>query len=223
MTPEQGTKLVEALTALLWAALAGWLLFMLRASLARLPDRISGVELFGVKLSISGGQALDAAIDMARKNPGWNVDVPEAARTRALQRARDQRALLDGAEILWVDDRPTNNRNETRMLRSFGALITCACTTDEAVAAVALAAEELRPFHLILSDISREFPTHDSKAGLAMLDRLRNEKSAVPVIFYIGRRDADAAAPPGAFGLTDRPDQLLHLALDALARVRGTT
>jgi CheY-like chemotaxis protein len=109
------------------------------------------------------------------------------------------------------------------MLRSFGALITCACTTDEAVAAVALAAEELRPFHLILSDISREFPTHDSKAGLAMLDRLRNEKSAVPVIFYIGRRDADAAAPPGAFGLTDRPDQLLHLALDALARVRGTT
>jgi len=44
MTPEQGTKLVEALTALLSAALAGWLLFMLRASLARLPDRISGVE-----------------------------------------------------------------------------------------------------------------------------------------------------------------------------------
>jgi hypothetical protein len=44
MTPEQGTKLVEALTALLWAALAGWLLFMLRASLARHPDRISGVE-----------------------------------------------------------------------------------------------------------------------------------------------------------------------------------
>jgi CheY-like chemotaxis protein len=222
MTTEQGTKLIEALTALLWAALAGWLLFMLRASLARLPDRISGVELFGVKLTISGSQALDAAIEMARKHPGWNVDVPEAARTRALQRARDQRALLDGAEILWVDDRPTNNRNETRMLRSFGALITCACTTDEALDALALATEELRPFHLILSDISREYPSHDPKAGLAMLDRLRNEKIVTPVIFYIGRRDPDAGLPAGAFGLTDRPDQLLHLALDALARVRGT-
>jgi hypothetical protein len=37
--------------------------------------------------------------------------------------------LFEGAEILWVDDRPSNNRNEARMLRSFGALITFAATT----------------------------------------------------------------------------------------------
>jgi CheY-like chemotaxis protein len=221
MTAEQGIKLVEALTALLWAGLAGWLLFMLRGSLARLPERISNVEVFGVKLAISGGQAMEAAVEMARKHHNWNVEVPDADRARALQRARDERALLDGAEILWVDDRPSNNRNETRMLRSFGALITFACTTDEALDTLRLGAEALRPFHLVLSDISRAYPAHDAKAGLAMLGRFKADKIVTPIIFYIGRLDADAGVPPGAFGLTDRPDQLLHLVLDALARVRG--
>ena len=60
--------------------------------------------------------------------------------------ATKRRRVYEGAEILWVDDRPSNNRNESWMLRSFGALITFACTTDEALGAIRDANTESRPF-----------------------------------------------------------------------------
>jgi hypothetical protein len=38
------------------------------------------------------------------------------------------------------------------------------------------------------------------------------------VIFYVGEFDPGRGLPPFAFGLTNRPDELLHLILDVLAR-----
>jgi CheY-like chemotaxis protein len=128
---------------------------------------------------------------------------------------------IEGAEILWIDDAPSYSRSETRMLRSFGAMITFACTTGEAIRAVKSSVEQARPFHLVLSDISRELPIHDPKAGLSMLERFRNENIGLSVVFYVGVRIPGAPVPGGAFGLTNRPDELLQLTLDALARVRG--
>jgi len=54
-----------------------------------------------------------------------------------------------------------------------------------------------------------------------MLTRLRNAGFQQPVIYYVGRPNPDAGVPLGAFGLTNRPDQLLQLTIDALSRVRG--
>jgi hypothetical protein len=34
--------------------------------------------------------------------------------------------------------------------------------------------------------------------------------------------DPSGGVPSGAFGITDRPDELLNLTLDALARIRGS-
>ena len=107
------------------------------------------------------------------------------------------------------------------MLRSFGALITFAATTDEASRALQTAAEQHQPFDMILSDISRDLPTPDPTAGLTMLPRLRNAGFHQPVIYYVGRPNPDAGVPAGAFGVTNRPDQLLQLVIDALSRVRG--
>ena len=107
------------------------------------------------------------------------------------------------------------------MLRSFGALITFAATTDEASRALQTSAEQHQPFDIILSDISRSLPTPYPTAGLTMLPRLRNAGFHQPVIYYIGRPNADAGVPAGAFGITNRPDRLLHLVIDALSRVRA--
>ena len=65
-----------------------------------------------------GEQAVNAAVDMARRNPDWEGESPAADQKRALDRATKERALLDGAEILWADDIPSNKRNETRMQAS---------------------------------------------------------------------------------------------------------
>jgi len=40
------------------------------------------------------------------------------------------------------------------------------------------------------------------------------------VVFYVSVVYQDKPLPPGAFGLTNRPDELLHLVIDALEPVR---
>jgi CheY-like chemotaxis protein len=223
MSGDAVAKVLGTLPAILWAVLAIYIVFLLRDTIGASISRLANFEAFGVKFSMSGGQAMSAAIEMARKGADPNLVVPEADRQRALDRANRERALVEGAELLWVDDRPSNDRNEARMLRSFGALITFACTTDEALTALRNAAEQQQPFHLILSDISRDIPAPDPEAGIKMLARLHDEKVFLPVIFYIAHPKPGAPAPAGSLGVTNRPDQLLHLVLDGLARTRGKT
>jgi CheY-like chemotaxis protein len=220
MWGEQIASVLKALPSLLWAGLAAYVIWLLRGQLAAALGRLSSLEMLGVKVAISPSQALSAAIDLARTNPEWQVDIPQADRQRALDRANRERALLEGAELLWVDDKPSNNRNEARMLRGFGALITFACTTEEAIRALALGVEQSIPFQLIISDMSRDVPTSDPRAGITMLSRLREAHYFQPVVFYAWRLDPVAGTPPGALGITNRPDELLHLVLDGLARVR---
>ena len=221
MTGDEISHIIKAAAGLLWVLLAIYVIWLLRQPLGAAVGRLATFEAFGVKLALSGSQALDAAIELAEKNPDWPVEVPTADRKAALDRANANRSILEGAEILWVDDRPSNNRNEARMLRSFGALVTFAATTEEAVHALQAAAEQHQPFDVILSDISREVPAPDPTAGLTMLPRLRNAGFQQPVIYYVGRPNPDAGVPAGAFGVTNRPDRLLHLVIDALSRVRG--
>jgi CheY-like chemotaxis protein len=223
MTGDEISHIIRAAAGLLWVLLVIYVIWLLRQPLGAAVGRLATFEAFGVKLALSGGQALDAAIELAEKNPDWPVEVPAADRKAALDRANANRSILEGAEILWVDDRPSNNRNEARMLRSFGALITFAATTDEASRALQTAAEQHQPFDLILSDIRRDLPTPDPTAGLTMLPRLRNAGFRQPVIYYIGRPNLDAGVPAGAFGVTNRPDQLLQLVVDGLSRVRRRT
>ena len=105
------------------------------------------------------------------------------------------------------------------MLRSFGALITFACTTDEALSAIRDANTESRPFDLVLSDISRDIPALNKKAGIDMLATFRGEGIVLPVILYVGNLDSGANVPAGAFGITNRPDTLLTLVGEALTRM----
>ncbi len=218
---EQITQVIEAAPALIAALVLLYVVVRLRDTLPAIVARLTDVEAFGLKLSLSGGQAMSAAVEMARKNPRWEGEAPVADQHRALTRALRERKLLDGAEILWVDDCPSNNRNEARMLRSFGAIITFACTTEEALGALRDGDDQKQPFHMIISDIGRDYPTPNPCAGLDMLPRLAEAGRREPVVFYVGRLDPDAGVPPGAFGITNRPDELLNLTLDALARVRG--
>jgi CheY-like chemotaxis protein len=218
---DQIANIIKAVAGLFWVLLAAFVVWLLRQPLTAAVARLASFEAFGVKFALSGSAALDAAIELAEKNPAWPIEVPAADRKAAIDRANAHRSVFEGAEILWVDDRPSNNRNEARMLRSFGALLTFAATTDEASRALQTAAEQHQPFDIILSDISRDLPTSDPTAGLTMLPRLRNAGFHQPVIYYVGSPKPDAGVPVGAFGVTNRPDQLLQLTIDALSRVRG--
>jgi hypothetical protein len=248
---EQFWQVVSISVSIAWFALLAYIVVGARDVMFTVIGRLSGFEVLGLNVAVGGGAALDAAIAKARMRRRGRVEIPERDRQRALLRAERERSLLEGAEILWVDNRPSGKRNEARMLYSFGAMITFANTTDEALEALVAAREESHSFDLIVSNMSlppepapeehaaAELVSSDGgeaevrleilnmkpdrgleAASLTMLQQLGSHKIRIPVVFYIDQFRAESGTPPGAFGVTDRPDELLQLVLDALAHTR---
>ncbi len=95
------------------------------------------------------------------------------------------------------------------MLRQMGILTEAVTTKPEAAAVLNDPANRI---DLIISDVGRD---DGSAGGLTLLEGIRGRR---PVILYVGRVDRDRGTPAGAFGITDRPDDLLNLVMDALDR-----
>lgn len=192
-------------------------------SLAGLVDRLSGFEAMGIKVQLAAGKELSKAVNQ----PGANVRVKttisgeekkikitEDEERRAIKRASAATDVLKDRTILWVDDIPQNNVHEVRTFEKLGLDVIQVQTNDAAINRVKLGEPTV---HVLLSDISRP---EGNASGLQILDDLRSEDIEIPVIFYITRLDENEDLPKGAFGLTNRPDELLHLVIDALERIR---
>ena len=128
-----------------------------------------------------------------------------------LRRALVVQPALKDARILWVDDDPAGSILEQNALNALGVRITTVETTQSALAYL-----RRETYDLILSDVDRE---GSASHGLDMLPAMRERAPGVPVIFYILNL-TDRGVPAGAFGITNRPDELLHLCMDALERRR---
>jgi CheY-like chemotaxis protein len=131
-------------------------------------------------------------------------------RTSALRRAQAV-ARCSKASIL-IDDQPANNAWEAALIRAFGTRVAQVRSTEEALAFLTR-----EPVDVILSDIARDT---SAQAGLEALPALAKAAPSSPVVFYVGAVRPELGTPIGAFGLTNRPDALLHLVLDVLERAR---
>jgi CheY-like chemotaxis protein len=157
-----------------------------------------------------------------------------AARERQLaepdprQLDRDAQWLIDrpGAapRVLWVDDRPENNRHERAALARMQIEVVCATGTDEALALLRPGAP---PFDMIVSDWHRGAEGPD--AALGLLRRLRDRGSPLPVVIYHAAFDArsrasrrERALAIGAFGEAVLPQELIGLVVAALRRAGAT-
>jgi CheY-like chemotaxis protein len=129
----------------------------------------------------------------------------------ALRRARQVSQVLDGAHLLWIDDCPENNTWERELLSAFGCEVTNVESTRSALACLAQ-----RSYDVILSDIDREGRPDE---GVRILPDIASRSSGAPIVFYVGRLSNDTR-PSGAFGITNHPNELLHLLLDSLERSR---
>jgi CheY-like chemotaxis protein len=124
--------------------------------------------------------------------------------------------------VLWVDDRPDNNRLETRALAKLQIEVVAVTNTK---AALVRLDSDPEPFDLVLSDWQRpELHLDTLSAGIHLLRQLRKRQLHVPVIFYHGTADEKArterreqALPEGAPGEAVMPDELLGLVVKALA------
>lgn len=177
-----------------------------------LPN-LSGFKVMGVEFSFVQA-SITQAIKLAEKSKEFpGVEISDADQQRVLNRVRKNAGLFRGRRILWIDDFPDSPTNEREMLQSLLVNVEMAASTAEA--------EKLlkdKKYDLILSDMKRG---DDNTAGIKFLQDYARQEKRVPVIFYIGHSDPSKGVPPHAFGITHRPDELLHLIMDALERVKS--
>lgn len=201
---------------------------MTRPSLAGEPDDFLMADTES-GLRFSRKMAPDPILDRVVRE--FSAQVTKATKARGahdIDRAKTKEYALtlidapDQKRILWVDDRPTNNRFETAALTKLQIEVVAITSTKEALARIASDSE---PFDLVLSDWQRPEPKLEApSAGIQLLRELRTRHLTMPVVFYHGisneqERSARRALAmqEGAFGEAVMPDELLGLVISALS------
>lgn len=220
-------ELLKLLTPIFWIIF--WTIIVrvfYRTIIDHLLPRLSALKAFGLEVSflksslksaVETGEErgiLAKSVELAEKDKKWQVHVTAQNVEDAVNRMKNNLALFEGIKILWIDDVPENNMNERKMFRQLKTEIEFALDTEEALRLL-----RRKDFDLILSDISRN---NNNKAGLEFLKEYEDapmEKR--PVIFYVGVFDPALGTPGGAFGITNRPDELVHYVMDVLERGKG--
>ena len=220
MTADQATRLILAVAqligVLIWPALILFVVLRFRSGLTDFFGHIGEVSVKAPGAEISAKRqeaaaAIGAAVgarDLAGAGLGVAADPREVA--DALPSVRAQRRM-EGSRVLWVDDRPDNNRYERQALEALGLRIDLSTSTDDALEKV-----QSRDYDLIISDMGRP---PDDRAGYTLLKKLRDAGYSTPFIIYAGSRDpkhVQEAQQRGAFGTTNRPQELLEMVTRAL-------
>lgn len=204
------TELVRLIPSILWFFLVLILVLLFyRPIRDDLLPNLTGLKAGGVELSFVK-DSIDAALKLAEKSPKWKVEVPPEDKEQAIKRAKKHLHVFRDAQFLWVDDHPENNFNELLMFRQLRVRTQAAESTDAALKIL-----KHGRYDLVISDMARG---DENTAGLEFLEQFRKVDKTTPVIFYLGGFDPEKGVPAQAFGITNRPDELLHLALDALER-----
>jgi CheY-like chemotaxis protein len=229
MSSDTLIKIVDALSKLLgvliWPALVAFVILRFGKSLEGFFSSIgefslkaAGIEATA-RVKAEAVAALTAAAasrtDTAVSPEGTIKEVKAAARVVAETVTPSVIRLAGKSTILWVDDRPTNNEYERQSMQVLGVRFVISTSTEDAL-------EKLkhRGFDVIISDMGRP---PDPQAGYTLLDKLRASGDQTPFIIYAGSRTqehVDLAKRHGAFGSTNRADELFELVMSALGRWR---
>jgi CheY-like chemotaxis protein len=119
---------------------------------------------------------------------------------------------VKGKNILWVDNRPSNNDYPRTILEQAGINFTLALSTDEALEYISR-----NTFDLIISDMGRP---EGQDAGVDLLKKIRKKEISTPVIIYsTSVRSASRAKDPlddGALAVISNVTGLLSKVYEAL-------
>ncbi|MGB0660298.1 MAG: hypothetical protein ACPGNV_08965 [Mangrovicoccus sp.] len=223
------------------------LLFWKRRALSQFIDNISEVSVGAVTMS-TRQEVFDKVTAKVQKTAvakaSETLKISKMQERGVLRRAHKMQDLICGSLILWVDDRPSNNDLERLLLEQLGFMVIFATSNDQALERLHAGVEP----DVILSDIARpvfdessvwqrisnkrdqgmaadqilaeiiEEHRESEDAGVKIPGELSQLEINIPVIFYVTNLDHKKKAPNGAYGITNRPDDLLHLIMNALER-----
>ena len=189
--------------ALAWPIVALTICLIFRGQIVGLLRRddveIRGPGGFGV--SAKGQDAAARAIVQASVDKDAPPVSTEAAESGVANVARDVEVLGRSPRVLWVDDRPSNNRREAAALTSLGMHVSLSISTEDALTQVA----RNGPFDVIISDMGRP---PDAEAGYTLLESLRSRGIRTPFVIYAASRAPEhfnKAVERGAVGVRTGP------------------
>jgi CheY-like chemotaxis protein len=222
VSSDQLIRLISAvgglLAVLVWPAVVLFFLVRFRhaltdffGNLGELSLKAPGMEATAKRRQVEFAAALGAAV--AKRTPeddsaGMVADPRHVAESLPSPRAQRR---LQGSRILWVDDRPDNNRFERQALEALGIQIDLSTSTEDAL-------EKIRrqSYYLIISDMGRP---PDARAGYTLLDKLRSAGNKTPFVIYASSRAPEhvrEALKHGAIGSTNSPQELVEIVTEAL-------
>ncbi len=223
-------RLVEGLTSL--AGACGWplvVLFLLVYFNGPLKKFVENLGEFSLKAGASGLEAtakrreIEAAAALGaatakQKESGAAEQLSDEDEAREIvnvvSRSVEPRTVrrLDRSVVLWVDDTPSNNVYERRALEALGVHVTLSTSTEDALQKL-----QLRKYDAVISDMSRP---PDNQAGYTLLEQMRRLGIKTPFIIYAGSNRPEykaEATRKGAFGLTNSPQELFELVVNAIS------
>jgi CheY-like chemotaxis protein len=205
-------SVAQLLGVLVWPAVLLFVVMKFRVPLSEFIKDARQVRLKGAGFEASLTRRRERAVAelgaavAARTGTGVTdqiLDPEEVA--NALPSPRAQQRIQD-AQVLWVDDRPENNRFERATLEALGIRIDISTSTEDALARM-----KWQSYDLVISDMGRP---PDQRAGYTLLDALRARGDQTPYIIYASSRAPEHVAEArqhGAIGCTNSATELVGM------------
>ncbi len=225
----QWTKLFELilsyLQVIIWPFVALIILLYVRTPLKKFLEDMIEVNLKAgpIETMVKRKQLIEAAASLGAATAHWQYasqdkqDIPDAEKAKDIAKVVDQLVTprtsrqLEGASVLWVDDRPMNNTYERQALEALGIQFAISKSTEDALERL-----EKKHYDLVISDMARP---PDQQAGYTLLKKVHEMQITTPFIIYAGSKRPEHIAEAhrrGALGTTNDPQELFELVVSAL-------
>jgi CheY-like chemotaxis protein len=163
-------------------------------------------------------QIIEAATSLGAASEHWQDDkqILDGEKMSQIAKVVDQLLTpktahqLEGASVLWVDDRPINTTYERQALEALGIQFTISKSTEDALERL-----KRKNYDLIISDMARP---PDQQAGYTLLEKVKEMHILTPFIIYAGSKRPEHIAEArkrGAFGTTNEPQELFEFVVNA--------
>jgi CheY-like chemotaxis protein len=196
-------RALQVTPAVLWPLVVVLVVFLFRG---QIKDKLGDIRL--LKLSAVEAQFADRLGSVEPNGP----PVPQEAEKGAIGRAVRSRKWCEGKRILWVDDNPGTNHKIAEIFKQLlGVRVDLVTSTVDGLQALRTNSD----YTMVITDMAR--PDSD-QAGLELIRQTRAEHIYRPTVVYSSLDNVSNDVPAGAFGLTNRPDQLLHYVIDVCER-----
>jgi len=203
-------EFIKLVPSLLWISLALFIFLYFKDTLRdNILPNMGSIKGFGVEVTIAREQ-------MDRSFEKWNIKADDKDRARVLARAKRIAPILNGAKILWLDDEPGTLIEERLLLGQLGISVDFFDKFSEEL----MSKLTNNAYDLVVSDMKYQNPD-GVKVKNNLLEEMVKRKIDIPLIYYVGNYDRERGVPANSFGMTDRPDQFLHLVFDVIERKRS--